>query len=236
MMTSRLISAVLVAAFCTSCVLSYHDGGLAVATASTAGGGLGAGGPSGRTGGRSLTKQSAAGNRVARSARSFIGRRNMNVGGRRFNYDCSGTILAIYYHAGIDLLPEFHRQGGNGVRRLYAIAADHRLLYAPKLPTPGDVIFWDNTYDRNGDGMWNDELTHAGIVVSVSEGGQVEYVHHNYRRGIVMERMNLLEPDVHTGGDGLVNSPMRMRSHRYIRPSEWLASHLYRGSGRLHEL
>lgn len=179
---------------------------------------------------------SPAGERVARSARAFVGRTRLRVAGRTYNLDCSGTILAIYHDAGIDLLPQFQRQSGNGVRRLYGIARDHSLLYEPKLPRPGDVIFWDNTYDRNGDRLWNDELTHAGIVISAGPDGQVEYVHHNYSRGIVVERMNLYDPDAHTQGSVLVNSPMRMKSHRHLNPREWLASHLYRGAGMLHRL
>lgn len=227
-MTLRILAAATALLLAAGCTLTYpFEGGVAVAVV-----------PHGaaETHGSTEMAGDEQGQRVAHAARQFVGRTNMSVGDKRFNYDCSGTILAIYYAAGIDLLPDFAAQGGNGVRRLYGIARDHRLLYAPKLPRPGDIIFWDNTYDRNGDGRWNDELTHAGIVTSVTENGQVEYVHHNYRRGIVVERMNLYEPDVHTGTDGLVNSPMRMRSHRYINPSEWLASHLYREAGRLHQL
>jgi hypothetical protein len=160
----------------------------------------------------------------------------MRVGERRFRADCSGTILAIYYAAGIDLAPEFQQESGNGVQRLYAIAEDRHLAYRPELPRPGDVVFWDNTYDRNGDGLWNDELTHAGVVVDVRPDGTIQYVHYHYRRGIVLEHMNLLTPDVHLSGSRTVNSPMRMRDPGGERPDLWLSAHLYRGAGMLYGL
>ncbi len=178
----------------------------------------------------------AAGAEIAQTARDFVGRTNMRVAGERFLYDCSGTILAIHYAAGIDLRPEFAQHSGNGVRRLYAIARERGLVHNPALPEVGDIIFWDNTFDRNGDGLWNDELTHAGIVVAVRSDGSIDYVHHNYRRGIVLEHMNVATPDVHLAGATTVNSPMRMRSPDGTRAALWSAAHLYRAAGSVHGL
>jgi cell wall-associated NlpC family hydrolase len=158
------------------------------------------------------------------------------VNGRRFRSDCTGTILAAYYAAGIDLEAEFNRYTGNGVARLYKIAADHGLIREGTVPQPGDVIFWDNTYDRDGDDRWNDPLTHAGIVVRSYGNGRLEYVHYDYRDGIVVARMNLASPEVHRAEGRVVNSPMRMRSHRHLNPSKWLSSHLYRSRGMLYRL
>jgi hypothetical protein len=94
-----------------------------------------------------------------------------------------------------------------------------------RLPLPGDLVFWDNTYDRNGNGRWDDDLTHAGIVVSVDDDGTIHYVHHNYRRGIVVEQMNLRAPD-----DTTRNSAMRMRGSPDGN-GLWLSSHLFRDAG-----
>jgi hypothetical protein len=181
-------------------------------------------------------EMSTAQARVVESAESLVGRRSLKINGRRFNYDCTGTILAAYYGAGIDLQAEFSRYTGNGVARLYKLAAAHELIYTGDSPRPGDVIFWDNTYDRNGDGAWNDQLTHAGVVIRAYEDGSVDYVHHNYRDGIVVARMSLASPDTHQAGSALINSPMRMKSHRYMNPSQWLSSHLYRSAGMLYGL
>lgn len=185
---------------------------------------------------------SAIQERVAAAALSFVGQNpeKLYVGDREFRCDCTGVVLASYYKAGIDLMPAFSKEQGNGVARLHGIGERHNLFVPPSHPQPGDVIIWDDTYDRNGDGAWGDEYTHTGVVVHVYPDGQIEYVHHNYRRGVVVAYMNLHDQDtyqVQKGNEILtVNSAMRMKSHRYIRPEMWLSSHLFRSYARLTEL
>ena len=175
------------------------------------------------------TGGSEAGNQVALAAVDLLGRRNLTVRDRRFNYDCTGTILAAYYTAGYDLAANFGAYTGNGVRRLYMMADDYGTLRQDKPLLPGDIIFWDNSYDRNEDRRWNDELTHAGIVVAVERDSTITYVHHNYRRGVVMAKMNLRRPS-----DLDRNSPMRMASHRWRDSDPWLSGELYRAHGALY--
>ncbi len=161
------------------------------------------------------------------------------VRGRRFNFDCTGTVLAIYYYAGIDLSRDFSRYTGNGVLRLYKMLYNRKLIYLTNYPVPGDLIFWDNTYDRNGDGKWNDYLTHVGMVVGVKSDGTIQYVHDHIRKGITIERMNLLYPDVYVrksnGKQIIVNAPMRMKVAGVRHPSKWLASQLLRAFGKAYE-
>ena len=166
---------------------------------------------------------------VAQAAIDLVGARRLAVGGRRFNFDCTGTILAAYYTAGYDLAANFGAYTGNGVRRLYAMSADRGTLSDAAPLRPGDIVFWDNSYDRNGDRRWNDELTHAGIVVGVDPDGTVTYVHHNYRRGVVTAKMNINDPENLNR-----NSPMRMASHRWRDSDPWLSGELYRAHGALY--
>lgn len=172
--------------------------------------------------------------RLLAGARYVLGKTELIVNGQRFNYDCSGTILAIYAYAGINLGARFNRYTGGGVTRIYKIMRANKLLYTSYYPVPGDIIFWDNTYDENGDGKWNDELTHAGMVVGVSPNGEISYVHQNYHRGIVIERMNLLYPNIYTriidGVTVIVNSPMRMRGSP--KGPSWLSGQLIRSLGK----
>lgn len=175
--------------------------------------------------------------RILSAAEDMLESQNFVVSGYRYSYDCTGTILAIYAMAGIRLVDLFPAYAGNGVRRLYGIASDHELLYHSEYPQPGDLIFFDNTYDKNGDTQWNDGLTHVGLVLAVDPNGTIEYLHHHYTKGVVRAHMNLLAPETHLDGNGVVvNSPMRMRSHRYLNPDEWLSSHLYRQLGALHAI
>ncbi len=169
--------------------------------------------------------------KLVEGANRLRGARKLIVNGRLFPLDCTGTVLAIYYYAGIDLSSDFYKYNGNGVRRLYLMMKDKNLLYDTTDPAEGDIIFWDNTYDRNNDSKWNDPLTHTGMVISTSEWGTVTYVHLNYSKGIVFERMNLKEPNVYmkriNGQMVTINAPMRMKGQPESH-GRWLSSHLYR--------
>jgi len=166
--------------------------------------------------------------RLVQKALSLVGRTALQFEGASFSPDCSGFVLAAYYLSGIDLRKEYAQKTGNGVRRLYHIALSHRLISTGQLPVTGDVLFWDNTYDANGDGKLNDELTHTGIVVSSYSNGRVDYVHYHVSRGIVQESMNLYQPDRES-----LNAPMRIKEAGKPRPEKWLAGQLYRAYGRL---
>lgn len=151
--------------------------------------------------------------RIVSGGRSLVGKRPIVVNGRTYPDDCTGVARAAYAFAGVDLAAAFGRYGGNGVRRIYLTVKDAGLLYAARYPAPGDLVFWDNTYDMNGNGKADDEYTHVGVVLSVAPDGGVEYLHHHYRLGPVIERMNLARPDdrgEHPDG-GRVNAFMRMR-------------------------
>ncbi len=178
---------------------------------------------------------------IAESAERLIGAQSLHVGDRTFNFDCTGVVLAAYYGADIDLLVEFLQHQGNGVRRLYRMAREHDVFSDDEIPQVGDLVFWDNTYDKAGNGRFDDELTHVGIVVDVDPGtGAIHYLHQHASRGIVVERMNLLEPDReyrHVDGERrVVNARMRLSEHRHVKPDQYLASHLFRGFGSLHEI
>ena len=174
-------------------------------------------------------------NKLVEAAEALLGAEELVIRGKRFNLDCTGVVLAIYAYAGIDLTRDFSLYQGNGVNRLYSSLESEGLLYHTLNPAPGDIIFWDNTWDRNGDGKWNDPLTHTGLVVHVSDLGAIEYVHHNYRRGIVIQEMNLNDPDTFQktkkGEIVIVNAPMRMKQANKKHPEKWLSAQLYRRFG-----
>jgi surface antigen len=162
--------------------------------------------------------------RLLTGARSLLGAKKIKVNGRSFSMDCTGVVLGIYWSADIDLQRDFNKHSGNGVTRIYKDLEDRKLLYTTNFPSPGDIIFWDDTYDRNGDGKWNDPFTHMGMVVDVNPNGQIDYIHLNYRKGIVIERMNLEKRNIHQEGGLIVNSPMRMKGQ--TTSTLWLSSHL----------
>lgn len=170
-------------------------------------------------------------------AESMLGQDRLVVKGKEFRIDCTGVVLAIYYYAGIDFTPAMTGYTGNGVTRMYKYLREENLLYKTEYPAPGDIIFWDHTWDANDDGQYNDYLTHIGMVMDVdAKTGLITYVHHNYAKGIVTEYMNLTDPDTHTVTKGnqviIVNSPMRMRGSPPAPEGQWLAGHLARIFGK----
>lgn len=176
--------------------------------------------------------------RLINGAYALQGKKSIVVRGRRFNADCSGTVFAIYYGAGIDLTSQISDYRGGGVERLYRMLEDHLLLHRNPFPQPGDLVFWDNTFDKNGDGFQNDPLTHIGMVVRSSFNGSIEYVHYHSRRGVVVERMNLFRPNVYTfenGKGAVVNSPMRSKQGG-MWGNRWLSGQLFRAFGAAYRL
>jgi hypothetical protein len=180
----------------------------------------------GATGERPVQSPALRG-RLVEGANTLLGKSQLIVRGKRFSFDCTGTVLAIYWYAGIDLSADFGSFTGNGVARLYKSLGKRGLLYDTRHPTAGDIVFWDDTYDANGDGIWNDDLTHVGMVVKTDRGGVISYVHQNVRKGIVIEYMDLLRPSVPQW-----NSPMRMAEPGVVHPQKWLSGQLYRSFGK----
>jgi len=166
---------------------------------------------------------------LVEEANRLIGVEKLFVKNRTFSMDCSGTVMAIYWYAGIDLAEAFPSYSGSGTERIYKYLRDKNLLYRTEVPKPGDIIFWDNTYDKNRNGKPDDYLTHMGMVISVDNAGNIKYIHENYRKGIILAKMNLYKPDVYTeiidGEKIILNDPMRMKGS--VKYSKWLSSQLY---------
>ena len=156
------------------------------------------------------------------------GRNYLTITGTRFKMDCSGVVRAIYYKAGIDLAKDFNKYGGGGTQRIHETLRAKGLIYRPTVPVPGDILFWDNTYDANHNGRSDDMLSHIGMVVSSDKkSGNVVYVHHHEKKGIVFEKMNLLHPN-----DPNYNAIMRSQRARKLPGNKYLTSHLYKDAGK----
>jgi hypothetical protein len=157
---------------------------------------------------------------VAATAASYLGTR----AGR----DCSGFVTLVYRQHGIDLWGEGGLHGDNGVRVLWRFAERRGGLHRRSNPDPGDLVFFDDTYDRNRDGRWNDPLTHIGIVEKV-EGDRIFFVHLG-SRGVVRSVMSLSEPNLSSRNGQLLNDYIRFGRRR---PSDRLAGALFAGFGKL---
>jgi hypothetical protein len=150
------------------------------------------------------------GQAIARTATRLIGARTIDSNGHRIAYDCAGVTRAIYLKHGIDLYDGgAHDPKDNGVRLIHAYVNQHGRLHQGPVVNPGDLVFFDNTWDRNGDGIANDPLTHVGVVEQVEKDGTVIFIS-RVSEAVQRYRMNLTLPHVHKTEDGrIVNDYMR---------------------------
>lgn len=141
---------------------------------------------------------------IVRTAAKWVGATVIERNGRRVAYDCAGITRAIYLEHGIDLyagVPPDPK--ANGVRLIVAHVRQHGRLHQGPVPHPGDLVFFDNTWDYNGDGQRNDPLTHVGVVERIEQDGTVIFIS-RVADAIERYRMNLALPHVHKTADGRV--------------------------------
>ena len=191
-----------------------------------------------QSGAHSPGEIAAARQRVVDSAKVLLGQKpdaSVQVAGRQFTLDCIGTVSAAWWGAGYDIQRDFAKYSGNGVLRLYASMKDWGVLHEMRDPKPGDVVFWENTWDRNDNGvLYDDGLTHAGIVIEVESDGTVHYLHSSYSRGVVIAYFNLKHPAEPFGPGGKVwNSPMYLGANynKTNNPPRWLSGDLWSAFG-----
>ena len=166
------------------------------------------------------------------AARDTLGVSSPRLDGDAVPTDCSGYLHALYKRAHFDLFSEA-RPGDNGVRAIVRWVQRYGHLYRAQLAAPGDLVFFDNSYDRNGDGRLNDRLTHAGLVEQVLPDGTLLIVHAT-NHGIVREPMNLFRPREATDASGrAINAPLRRKGTGDGPKTPHLMSELFAGFGRV---
>ncbi len=131
---------------------------------------------------------------IAKRARSMLKTPRFSFGNTSYRRDCSGFVLAVF--AGEQIPIENLLDAGGRLPNtygLYRLAETRGRVHRNKVPAIGDLVFFDNTHDRNRDGRMNDPLTHVGIVERVDPDGTVTFVH-RVRRGVLRYRLNLFKP------------------------------------------
>ena len=157
------------------------------------------------------------------AARGFLGRSRLTVAGDTFRFDCSGLVEASLAAAGIP------QKGSTAM--LFAEARDQRVLHRRHTPQPGDVAFFDDTYDRDGDGRLDDALSHSAMVEAVAPDGTITLIHIG-SAGVVRFHMNLRHPEDARGPDGEPwNDALRAHKAADSRRTRYLAGELWVGFG-----
>jgi hypothetical protein len=144
---------------------------------------------------------------------------------------CTGLVINAYEAAGIYLV-KLAKDNGTGhpaiVKNLKALAVkldiNNNRVRKTNNPLIGDIIFWDNTWDANGNCAADDELTHTGIVqeadvaVNGVKGiGTIKFVHASSSKDdVVHDRLM----NIDYKSNPAYNSPLRTRD----KPSCWTCS------------
>lgn len=143
-----------------------------------------------------------------------------------FRADCSGFVCAVYDHAGGEL-------SGN-TSSMWALAKSTGRVHHRKIPALGDLVFFDNTYDRNKNRRLDDGLTHIGVVIEVLDDGTILIAHSGTSKGRTTLRLNLKHPSQHLSLDGnVMNDFLRRKKDSDPRGTKYLAGELWRGFATL---
>ena len=150
---------------------------------------------------------------IVRTAAKLVGAKMIESNGRRIAYDCAGVTRAVFLKHGIDLYGgEPSNSHANGVRLIHAHIRQQGTFHQGPVVHPGDLVFFNNTWDYNGDGKVNDPLTHIGIVERQKPDGTVVFIS---RVAGAVERyhMNLALPHVYKTADGrILNDYLRRKN------------------------
>lgn len=117
---------------------------------------------------------------------------------RGFRDDCSGYVTGALVHAGVGATTEVPAEAR--VADWWAWAEQARTVHHNPIPVVGDLAFFDNTYDRDGNGRMDDRRTHIAIVVDVEPDGTVVMAHKGSSYALI--RMNLLHPQEKESPEG----------------------------------
>ncbi len=149
--------------------------------------------------------------------------------GARTRYDCSGLINKIMLKNNITIFKKqavIHR-GDNGVKIIFnTLRKYHKIFKNYRRLKPGDLIFFDNTYDKNRNNRYDDKFTHIAMVLSVAKDGTVKFIHSS-NRGIRIDYLNVRYKHRHTNSKGkILNSFLRRKKRRDSRRIKYLTGEL----------
>lgn len=149
---------------------------------------------------------------IVRTAAKLVGAKTIKSNGRHIAYDCAGVTRAIFLKHGIDLYDgDASDPDANGVRIIHSHIEEQGTFHQGPAAHPGDLVFFNNTWDYNGDGKVNDPLTHVGIVERQESNGTVIFIS-RVAGAIERYRMNLGLPHVHKTVDGrILNDYLRRK-------------------------
>jgi hypothetical protein len=165
---------------------------------------------------------------IARTAATLVGATTIESHGRSIAYDCAGVTRAVFLRHGIDLYDaDPIDPHANGVRIIHAHIRQQGRFHLGPVANPGDLVFFNNTWDYNGDGKVNDSLTHIGIVERQEPDGTVIFIS-RVASSVERYHMNLRLPHVHKNADGqILNDYLRRKDTGDPQNTNYLTGQLF---------
>lgn len=151
----------------------------------------------------------------------------LRVVGIKDDFDGASFIAHVLKVSGVEHPVDY---GDVYLRDLYKHLKAKGLTYDGESPLPGDLVFFHNSADRNGDGRNNDWYSLCGVIKDVDEGGSVTFI--AVVRGEVQELvMNLGRPEVRRDerSNTYLNSFLRSKNLSDPEYTQYLAGELYAG-------
>jgi cell wall-associated NlpC family hydrolase len=177
--------------------------------------------------------------KVVQVAKDSLGLKSVpEVNGKWFRSDCIGFVSYCFYKAaGVDLWSYAEGGSDNGCELVYTGMNSRGMVFDAKTARPGDIIFFNNTYDFNGNGKWDDPLTHVAVVIDKIDYDTLVFIH--WASGAVKEyHINLEQPrtaylDQKDGSRFTLNNWLRKNEGEGYPDSAYLASAFYFRFARL---
>ena len=167
---------------------------------------------------------------IREAARTLIGHTGTHIyrNGKQYPNDCSGMVRSVFDSVGIDVFAEAANapSGSNGVAIIYHAYKNQSWADIARKPRTGDLIVFNNTYDKNKNKRWDDPLTHVAIVTGIEENGTVVMIHH-VNSGIRRYRMNFDKRNISIENGVRYNNALRVRPASDPDRTKYLTSNLF---------
>lgn len=117
----------------------------------------------------------------------------------KWNRYASGFVKMVYLHFAVNLTDVDNKKDDSGkwlttTQMIYNYIEKNGEILKTNNPKPGDIVFFDNTYDVNKDGVFNDKLTSIGLVIETDKEGTIYFLY-NTSKGVKLKMINFKHPE-----------------------------------------
>lgn len=169
--------------------------------------------------------------KVATTALNYVGETKILYNGKYYDFDCSGFVKFVLLSCGIDIDSKVKIFSFSKTIDYYNIFKLNDRLFREGIVRPGDLVFFDNTYDRNNNKRFDDKLTHIGMVVGVDRNTKsILFVDKSRGKKVTLKSINLSWKNVNK----IVVDGTVYEVNSYVRDDDlgkFLASEVFAGFG-----